>query len=65
MKISRKLELARQHIESISRHDDADEKTVHAALDQLIAHCEAEKLAHTDRKAVVRAKELGSDSANA
>lgn len=44
MRLSAKTNYAEQHIVSISRHHDMDAAVRKAALDNLIAFCEAEKL---------------------
>ena len=51
MDIGRKMELAKQAIDMISRADDTPEKINAAALDDLVAHIAAEKKASTKRRA--------------
>lgn len=58
MNIVRKLDLARQSIESIARHDDADEAVVQAALDGLVKHIAGEGAAAKERRACRRAAAL-------
>jgi hypothetical protein len=43
MDINRKLELAEQHIHSISRHDEIDMAVREAVLDRVIATIKAER----------------------
>lgn len=52
MDINRKLELAEQHIRSISRHDEADTTVRGAVLDRLIATIQTEQ---TEMKARAKA----------
>ena len=44
MDLGTKLNYAKQHVESISRHDDMDADVRRAALDELHNHIEREKL---------------------
>lgn len=53
MQIADKYAYAKQHIRSISRHDDQDAAVRIAALDHLVKFIEAEKAAIDER---VRAK---------
>lgn len=49
MNIQRKLELARQHIEIIARHDDEDLAVRQAALQAVADHITAELQAASER----------------
>lgn len=49
MDIARKLELAEQHIRSISQHDDADMAIRAAALDRLVQRIDAERASMAER----------------
>lgn len=57
MKISRKVEIAKQAIRSISQHDDAEELSVADALQELVAFIEEERVAMEVRHAEKRANE--------
>lgn len=65
MKIPRKLELAAQAINSIARHDDAEEALVLAALDQLAKHISVETAAAKARRQARRAAALAELQATA
>lgn len=56
MDIGRKMELAKQAVNMISRADDTPEKINNAALDDLIEHINAERKASAKRCAEKAAK---------
>lgn len=51
MDLSRKVEIANQAVDSISRHDDEDAAVRLAMLDQVAEHIEAERAAIAQRVA--------------